>query len=107
MAKRILVMGGSYFLGKRFVFFAAKRYEITVFNRGSRPLNIPGVTELRGDRREPGALEAITAKEYDAVVDFCAYQQGDIKAVVDALEGHIEKYVYFHLDIYSKYNKNI
>lgn len=102
MAKRILVMGGSYFLGKRFVSFAANSYEVTVFNRGSRPLNIPGVIELRGDRREPGALEAIKAKEYDAVIDFCAYQQGDIKAVVDALEGHIEKYIFLSTcDVYE------
>ena len=34
----ILVLGGSYFLGKHFVNMAADEHTITVFNRGNRPV---------------------------------------------------------------------
>ena len=32
----ILVLGGSYFLGKAFVHMAMEKHRVTVFNRGTR-----------------------------------------------------------------------
>lgn len=53
---KILVIGGSYFLGKHFVTLASRENEITVFNRENRPLEIRHIREIRGDRDKTGGL---------------------------------------------------
>lgn len=99
----ILVIGGSYFLGKCFVNMAAGEHGITVFNRGSRPLDIPGVKEIYGERHDVNALSKLKGQCYDAVVDFCAYQEGDIASVFEVLEGNIKQYVYVSTcDVYER-----
>jgi len=98
----ILVIGGSYFLGKHFVMRACKKHNITVFNRGNSPLNIEGVTEVAGDRHSvedlsklSGSLTKATGDvrknsgepEFDVIVDFCAYAPGDIETVLGVIFG--------------------
>lgn len=89
---KILVIGGSLFLGKAFVKLA-KAHEITVYNRGSRPLELSGVEEIYGDRHNEKDLQNLT-DSYDVVVDFCAYQAGDISQIVEALRGRFGQYVF-------------
>lgn len=104
----ILVLGGSYFLGYRFVTLAVKDgHKVTVFNRGNRPLNMEGVTEIRGDRSLPDDLSKIDG-EYDATVDFCAYVKGDIRRVKDALGDRTGRYVFIStVDVYERGTGNI
>jgi len=101
---KILVLGGSYFLGKRFVeyIFQNKKHEITVFNRGSRPLNIEGICELFGDRHD--SLDILKLEgEYDVVVDFCAYESGDIADIFAALSGKFKQYIFIStVDVYER-----
>ena len=99
----ILVLGGSYFLGPRFIKTAMDAgHRVTVFNRGSRPLNVPGVTEIRGDRASADDLKKICGK-YDATVDLCAYVRGDIKRVKDALGAGTGRYVFVStVDVYRR-----
>ena len=84
----ILVLGGSYFLGKHFVEMAHKEHTLTVFNRGSHPLDMEDVTELVGDRRVPAALSGLDGLSFDAVVDFCAYEKGDIRTLFENLHAY-------------------
>ena len=99
----ILVLGGSYFLGPRFIKKALDAgHRVTVFNRGSRPLNVPGVREIRGDRSLEEDLLKIDGK-YDATVDLCAYVRGDIKRVRDALGERTGRYVFVStVDVYKR-----
>lgn len=95
--KHILIIGGSYFAGRVFVEELAKLpdFAIHVFNRGRQPLNIPGVTEHRGDREIADQLrEAIPPHEWDAVVDFCAYTPADIEIALTHLPGTVKQYIY-------------
>lgn len=89
---KILVIGGSLFLGKAFVKLA-NSHELTVYNRGSHPLDIYGVKEIYGDRHSEIDLRKLTGL-YDVVVDFCAYQAGDILQIADALKGRFKQYVF-------------
>ncbi len=100
---KILVLGGSYFLGPIFVKNAIEnRHSVTVFNRGNRPLCIEGVSEIRGDRTVPEDLEKIT-EMYDALVDFCAYEKGDIKRVKEVLGDRTGRYVFIStVDVYER-----
>lgn len=99
--KKLLVLGGSYFLGKSFVNMAKAEYEITVFNRGNRPLNLEGVREVRGDRHNPEDVAGLGGEEIDIVVDFCAYEKGDIESILTALRRTPEQYIFIStVDVY-------
>lgn len=99
----ILVLGGSYFLGKCFVYMARSEHKITVFNRGNRPLNLSEVREIYGDRHEVSSLEKIKGQSYDAVIDFCAYEKGDIARIFETLHGKMKQYIFISTcDVYER-----
>jgi nucleoside-diphosphate-sugar epimerase len=68
---RILVLGGTWFLGKDVVGGAlARGWEVTTFNRGRSGADAPGVHAVRGDRTDPDGLRALAAcGPWDAVID--------------------------------------
>ncbi|MBR5765955.1 MAG: hypothetical protein IKX95_04160, partial [Lachnospiraceae bacterium] len=103
---KILVIGGSYFLGRWFVQHAYKEHEVTVLNRGSIPIGLSGVTEIKADRHNGDELckLEIDGIGYDAVVDFCAYDEGDISGILSCLKGAPpEKYIFIStVDVYKK-----
>ncbi len=70
---RILVLGGTQFLGRHVVDAAlARGHDVTLFNRGqTRPELFPDVEKLRGDR--DGDLSALDGRAFDAVVDTSGY----------------------------------
>lgn len=98
----ILVLGGSYFLGKHFINISKNEHSITVFNRGSRPLRCEDVEELCGDRHNKADLETLCSKHFDAVVDFCAYEKRDIETVFEVLSGQFTQYIFVSTcDVYE------
>ena len=99
----ILVVGGSYFLGKCFVQMAAEKHQITVFNRGNRPLPLSGITEVKGDRHNPRDIQALRGKSFDVVVDFCAYEKGDIRILFENLHANFKQYIFISTcDVYER-----
>ncbi|MFA4910212.1 MAG: hypothetical protein WC649_04135 [Desulfobacteria bacterium] len=56
--KNILIIGGSYFVGRVFVEELVKEagYSIYVVNRGNVPLNMEGVHEIVCDRNDVDGL---------------------------------------------------
>lgn len=95
--QNILVIGGSYFAGRVFVEELVKQDDIRVyvFNRGNRPLDMPAVTELVGDRHDSGQIHAaIPPLDWTAVVDFCAYEPADIDGLLENLPGRIGQYIF-------------
>ncbi len=69
---RLLVLGGTQFLGRHLVEEALRRgHEVTLFNRGNRPHLFPQVERLRGDRNDD--LSALEGGSWDAAVDTCGY----------------------------------
>lgn len=99
----ILVLGGSYFLGKCFVQMAKDNHHVTVLNRGTNPLNLPTVKEVCGDRHDSFTWEQIKDKAFDVVVDFCAYQQGDISFAFESLSMKFKQYIFVSTaDVYAR-----
>lgn len=99
---KVLVIGGSYFLGKCFVELAMKEHVITVFNRGSRSLGLAAVKEIQGDRKKIQDLLKLKTDTYDVVVDFCAYTKGDIRQIFEAVGG-IKQYIFISTcDVYER-----
>lgn len=70
---KLLVLGGTVFLGRHLVAAALGRgHEVTLFNRGrSNPDLFPEVERLTGDR--DGGLDPLRGRRWDAVVDPSGY----------------------------------
>ncbi len=95
--KNILIIGGSYFAGRILVeeLLSIKEYNVFVYNRGNMPLNMPGVTEFVGDRIDGKQIkQVIPDKQWDVVVDFCAYTPDHIEIMLDNLSGIIKHYIF-------------
>src|SRR5512146_3307094 len=90
---RILVLGGTQFLGRHTVDAAlARGHEVTTFNRGrTRPELFPDVEKLRGDR--DGDLGALRGRDFDAVVDTSGYVPRVVRETIDAL-GNYSHYTF-------------
>ncbi len=96
--KRILILGGTGFLGPALVTAAqARGHELTLFNRGkTRPELFPGVEKLRGDR-DPKKDEGLTALEkgrWDAVIDNSGYYPRMVEASAKLLAPRVGHYVF-------------
>jgi len=93
-ATRVLILGGTEFVGHAFVDEAlARGHDVTLLNRGSHAPR-DGVTTLVGDRTAADGLDALRSGEWDLVVDTWSW---DPRAVTDAaalLSSRAEKYVY-------------
>ena len=95
--KNILIIGGSYFVGRILVeeLLQHNDYNIFVYNRGNRPINKKGVTELIGDRNDAnGIKQAIPDLQWDALIDFCGYTPQQIEIMLDALPGTVKHYIF-------------
>jgi 2'-hydroxyisoflavone reductase len=76
---RLLVLGGTRFLGRGIVDAAlARGDEVTTFTRGRSGAPPAGVEALHGDRSAPDGLAALRGREWDAVID----TSGFVPAVV-------------------------
>ncbi|HEX7083967.1 MAG TPA: hypothetical protein VF186_07625 [Gaiellaceae bacterium] len=90
---RMLVLGGTKFLGRHVVDAAlARSHEVVLFNRGqTRPELFPGVEKLRGDR--DGDLSALAGRDFEAVVDTSGYVPRIVRRTLDAL-GDVGHYTF-------------
>src|SRR5689334_20271491 len=91
--RTVLVLGGSYFIGRRTVeHLRAAGHRLFVLNRGSKPL--PGVTQLVADRSSVEAMTTVLAgRTFDAVIDFSGYTRGDAEVALTALGGRFDHWI--------------
>lgn len=111
--KKILVLGGTSFLGPAVVTTAlANGHEVTLFNRGkTNPGLFPNVEKLHGQRRRPRPdkpndpaqdLKALQGRKWDAVVDTSAYYTGEVEDMGKVLTGNVGQYVFISsLSVYK------
>lgn len=97
---KILVIGGTSFVGRHIVEEALKRgHAVTLFNRGkSNPDLFPGLSRMIGDRRK----DAVKLKNevWDAVIDTSAYTPSDLIPVLT----HTSTDLYVFISTVSVYN---
>jgi 2'-hydroxyisoflavone reductase len=91
---RLLVLGGTRFLGRAIVDVALGRgHEPTLFNRGiTNPGLFPDVEALTGDRA--GDVSELDDREWDAVIDVAAYMPAEVRRCVDKLRGSVGRYAF-------------
>lgn len=102
---KILAIGGSYFLGRVFVMQAAGEHDITLVNRGTYSMAEFGVKQIKGDRKDENLWKSIE-EDFDAIVDFCAYEEGDIARVLRNMKGNVSQYLFIStVDVYERGTK--
>lgn len=104
--KKILILGGTGFLGPHVVDAArARGHTVTLFNRGkTHPKLFPDVEKLQGDR--DGKLDAIKNREWDAVVDTSGYVPRIVKQSVELLAPKVGHYVFVStISVYADEDK--
>ena len=94
---RILVLGGTQFIGRHIVeALVAAGHTVSILTRGVSVDELPSVVErLRGDR-DLGALglAALAGRTWDACVDVSGYTPRQVRASAELLEAHISRYVF-------------
>jgi 2'-hydroxyisoflavone reductase len=104
---KLLVLGGTRFLGRHFVDAAlARKHAVTVFTRGQQP-NPWGhrVLALIGDRDpfKPPGLAALEQGDWDAVLDTSGYVPRIVGASADLLAARVRRYLFVSsLSVYAK-----
>jgi nucleoside-diphosphate-sugar epimerase len=93
---RLLILGGTWFLGRTVVEQAiAAGWQVTTFSRGRSGHDVPGAEAVRGDRQEPSDIARLAeAGPWDAVVDASGQIPAVVAASVQALRPRAARYVY-------------
>ena len=91
---KLLVLGGTRFLGRHLVEAAlARGHRPTLFNRGrTAPELFAAVERLGGDR--DGDLAALRGRSWDAVVDTCGYLPRVVRRSAQALRDSAGQYLF-------------
>ncbi|MEO6598213.1 MAG: NAD-dependent epimerase/dehydratase family protein [Planctomycetota bacterium] len=98
LTKKILILGGTGFVGPHQVRLAlARGHEITIFNRGKSAPGLFGkdVEELTGDRENN--LDALKGRKWDAVIDESASRSSApewVKASAELLKDAVAQYLF-------------
>lgn len=94
---RILVLGGTQFIGRHIVeTLLAAGHTVSILTRGKSPDELPPQVErLRGDRDEGAAgLEALLGRTWEACVDVSGYTPRQVRASAERLRDSVGRYVF-------------
>ena len=106
---RILILGGTGFIGPYQVRYALSRgHKVTTFNRGkTHPGELPGeVEQLIGDRN--GRLEALKDRQWDVVIDNPTTLPAWVRDAAQILKGNVDRYVFIStISVYADTSKGV
>ncbi|MEZ4417934.1 MAG: NAD-dependent epimerase/dehydratase family protein [Gemmatimonadota bacterium] len=92
--KRILIFGGTGFIGPHTVQYAIERgHQVTTFTRGRSDADLPeGVERLVGDRNDDHT--ALEGRSWDVVIDNNAQDYRWVEKSTELLKGAAQQYVF-------------
>lgn len=105
MRVKVLVLGGSVFVGRHIVFEAVRRgHHVTVFTRGHHLDGLPPTAcSIVGDRRQD--LSALAGQSWDAVIDTSGYRPDDVRRSATAFQAAAHNYAFVStLDVYPDHS---
>ena len=101
---KILILGGTVFLGRALVAAAlARGHELTLFNRGkTNPQLFPEVESLHGDRALDLGPLTQTVRRWDVVIDTCGYLPRVVRLSAETLVERADQYTFISsLSVYA------
>src|SRR5581483_1135874 len=105
---RLLVLGGTKFLGRHAVDAAlADGHEVSIFTRGeTNPDLFPEAEHLRGDR--DGNLDALAGRTWDGVVDTSGYVPRVVRRSAELLRDAVDRYVFVSsISVYADFSRPV
>lgn len=91
---RLLILGGTAFLGRELAVTARGRgHQVTCLARGVAGAPEPGVAFVQADRTSPSAYDDVRERSWDAVVEL-TWDPGLAAAALDALAGRAAHWTY-------------
>ena len=91
--KRILILGGTGFIGPHMVRYAVERgHQVSIFTRGRAEADIPYVEHLIGDRNTD--LSALEGRSWDVVLDNNARDYRWVRLSTELLRDAAEHYLF-------------
>lgn len=92
---RILILGGTGFIGPNQVRYAVSRgHQVTVFNRGKRESDLPAAVEHLSGDRDSGTLDALKNREWDVCIDNPTRVPFWVRDAGKVLKGKVRHYIY-------------
>ncbi len=107
---RILILGGTGFIGPNQVRYALERgHKVTLFNRGKTNADLfPGVPRLVGDRNLPDGHKALSSGEWDVVIDNPTANPKWVRDAGIALKGRTKHYMFIStISVFSDNSKPV
>jgi len=101
---RILILGGTRFLGPHLAEHAlARGHTVTFFNRGrTNPGVLPQVERILGDR--DGQLDGLKGRSWDAVIDTSGYVPRHVRLSAELLRPQVPHYVFIStVSVYASF----
>lgn len=91
---RILILGGTRFLGLHMTQYALDRgHQLTFFNRGRTNTDrFPQIERIRGDRN--GEIGGLTGRSWDAVIDNSGYVPRHVRLTAQLLRASVPQYLF-------------
>ncbi|MGG1661512.1 NAD-dependent epimerase/dehydratase family protein [Brevibacillus sp. NRS-1366] len=93
--KKVLVIGGTRFFGKRLVqLLAQSEAEVTVATRGLADADLPPqVKRVTVDREDPRSLAVVGGTDWDVIYDNICYSSQNALDACQVFQGKVGKYV--------------
>ena len=107
---RILILGGTGFIGPYQVKYAVERgHKITLFNRGKTNADLfPDIPRLIGDRNLPDGHKALSTGEWDVVIDNPTANPKWVRDAGKALKGRTNHYIFVStISVFSDSSKPV
>lgn len=94
--KKVLVLGGTRFFGKRLVQkLIDKGYDVTIATRGLTKDHFGlNIKRIKIDRSNPSALKELSTQNWDLVYDNICYSPNEAMEIISVLKGKVKKYIF-------------
>lgn len=84
--KKVLVMGGSYFIGKKIVEVLKNNYEVTVLNRGTKE-EISGINHIKCDRNDKyQMINMLSNSFFDIIIDVSCLNARQAEILLESVQ---------------------
>lgn len=103
---KILILGGTIFLGRALIDCArARGHEVTLFHRGKHSPDLyPDLERILGDRNSD--LDRLDGRVWDAVIDTCGYFPRQVRQAAQRLAGSTGHYTFISsISVYANFDQ--